>query len=59
MIAAYVLAGELVAAQGGYQQAFAGYDARLRSYIDTSSMVPNALPASSRRRRGPALFFEI
>ncbi len=34
MISAYVLAGELAAAHGRYQQAYAGYDARLRSYID-------------------------
>jgi 2-polyprenyl-6-methoxyphenol hydroxylase-like FAD-dependent oxidoreductase len=34
MIAAYVLAGELSASQGRYQQAFASYEARLRSYID-------------------------
>jgi 2-polyprenyl-6-methoxyphenol hydroxylase-like FAD-dependent oxidoreductase len=35
MIAAYVLAGELGASQGRYQQAFASYEARLRSYIGT------------------------
>jgi 2-polyprenyl-6-methoxyphenol hydroxylase-like FAD-dependent oxidoreductase len=34
MIAAYVLAGELSASRGGYQQAFANYEARLRSYIE-------------------------
>jgi 2-polyprenyl-6-methoxyphenol hydroxylase-like FAD-dependent oxidoreductase len=34
MIAAYMLAGELSASQGRYQQAFASYEARLRSYID-------------------------
>lgn len=34
MIAAYILAGELSASQGRYQQAFASYEARLRSYID-------------------------
>jgi 2-polyprenyl-6-methoxyphenol hydroxylase-like FAD-dependent oxidoreductase len=33
MIAAYMLAGELSASQGRYQQAFASYEARLRSYI--------------------------
>jgi 2-polyprenyl-6-methoxyphenol hydroxylase-like FAD-dependent oxidoreductase len=33
MIAAYVLAGELSASQGRYEQAFAGYEARLRRYI--------------------------
>ena len=34
MISAYVLAGELAAAHGRYQQAFVRYDAMLRSYID-------------------------
>ena len=34
MISAYVLAGELAAAQGRYQEAFARYDALLRRYID-------------------------
>jgi 2-polyprenyl-6-methoxyphenol hydroxylase-like FAD-dependent oxidoreductase len=34
MIAAYMLAGELSVSQGRYQQAFASYEARLRSYID-------------------------
>jgi len=34
MIAAYVLAGELSASQGQYQQAFANYETRLRSYVD-------------------------
>jgi 2-polyprenyl-6-methoxyphenol hydroxylase-like FAD-dependent oxidoreductase len=34
MIAAYVLAGELSASRGGYQQAFASYEARLRSYFE-------------------------
>jgi 2-polyprenyl-6-methoxyphenol hydroxylase-like FAD-dependent oxidoreductase len=33
MIAAYVLAGELSASEGRYRQAFANYEARLRSYI--------------------------
>ena len=33
MIAAYVLAGELGASEGSYPQAFANYEARLRSYI--------------------------
>ena len=35
MISAYVLAGELAAAQGQYSQAFAGYEELLRSYIAT------------------------
>jgi len=35
MISAYVLAGELAAADGRYQQAFAGYERRLRDYIGT------------------------
>jgi 2-polyprenyl-6-methoxyphenol hydroxylase-like FAD-dependent oxidoreductase len=33
MIAAYVLAGELGASQDRYQQAFASYEVRLRSYV--------------------------
>jgi 2-polyprenyl-6-methoxyphenol hydroxylase-like FAD-dependent oxidoreductase len=33
MIAVYMLAGELSASQGRYQQAFASYEPRLRSYI--------------------------
>ncbi|OSI60314.1 hypothetical protein BSZ21_38785 [Bradyrhizobium canariense] len=33
MISAYVLAGELAVAGGGYLEAFAGYEARLKSYI--------------------------
>jgi 2-polyprenyl-6-methoxyphenol hydroxylase-like FAD-dependent oxidoreductase len=33
MIAAYVLAGELGASEGRYREAFANYEARLRSYI--------------------------
>jgi 2-polyprenyl-6-methoxyphenol hydroxylase-like FAD-dependent oxidoreductase len=35
MISAYVLAGELAAAQGRYGQAFGRYEERLRSYIAT------------------------
>ena len=35
MISAYVLAGELVASRGQFQQAFARYEALLRSYIAT------------------------
>jgi 2-polyprenyl-6-methoxyphenol hydroxylase-like FAD-dependent oxidoreductase len=35
MISAYVLAGELAASQGRYQQAFARYETLLRSYIGT------------------------
>jgi 2-polyprenyl-6-methoxyphenol hydroxylase-like FAD-dependent oxidoreductase len=35
MISAYVLAGELAEAPGQYQQAFARYDAILRSYIES------------------------
>jgi 2-polyprenyl-6-methoxyphenol hydroxylase-like FAD-dependent oxidoreductase len=35
MISAYVLAGELVTAEGRYQEAFAAYDRRLRDYIAT------------------------
>ncbi len=34
MIAAYILAGELGASKGQYQQAFANYEIRLRNYID-------------------------
>jgi 2-polyprenyl-6-methoxyphenol hydroxylase-like FAD-dependent oxidoreductase len=34
MISAYVLAGELAAADGRYQEAFVRYDTLLRSYID-------------------------
>ncbi len=34
MISAYVLAGELAAADGRYQEAFAGYEAVLRSFVD-------------------------
>jgi 2-polyprenyl-6-methoxyphenol hydroxylase-like FAD-dependent oxidoreductase len=34
MIAAYVLAGELSVSEGRYPQAFANYEARLRSYIE-------------------------
>lgn len=34
MISAYVLAGELAAAHGRHQEAFARYDALLRTYID-------------------------
>jgi 2-polyprenyl-6-methoxyphenol hydroxylase-like FAD-dependent oxidoreductase len=35
MISAYVLAGELAAAGGRYQQAFSNYEARLRPFIET------------------------
>ena len=35
MISAYVLAGELAEARGRYPQAFARYDAILRSYIES------------------------
>ena len=35
MISSYVLAGELAAAQGRYEQAFGRYEALLRSYIAT------------------------
>jgi 2-polyprenyl-6-methoxyphenol hydroxylase-like FAD-dependent oxidoreductase len=34
MISAYVLAGELAAAAGGYEEAFRNYERRLRSFIE-------------------------
>lgn len=43
MTSAYVLAGELAAAGGRYSEAFAGYEARLKSYI-------------SRKQRGAERF---
>jgi 2-polyprenyl-6-methoxyphenol hydroxylase-like FAD-dependent oxidoreductase len=57
MIAAYVLAGELSASQGRYQQAFTSYEARLRSYIDTKQRGAERLAGAFAPRTRAGLHF--
>jgi 2-polyprenyl-6-methoxyphenol hydroxylase-like FAD-dependent oxidoreductase len=57
MIAAYVLAGELSASQGRYQQAFASYETRLRSYIGNKQRGAERFAgAFAPRTRGRTVF---
>lgn len=57
MIAAYVLAGELGAAHGQHQQAFANYEARLRSYINTKQRGAERFAGAFAPRTRTGLYF--
>jgi 2-polyprenyl-6-methoxyphenol hydroxylase-like FAD-dependent oxidoreductase len=57
MIAAYVLAGELSASQGRYQQAFACYEAQLRSYIGIKQSGAERFARSFAPKTRLGLFF--
>jgi 2-polyprenyl-6-methoxyphenol hydroxylase-like FAD-dependent oxidoreductase len=57
MIAAYVLAGELGASQGRYQQAFASYEARLRSYIGNKQCGAERFAGAFAPRTRAGLYF--
>jgi 2-polyprenyl-6-methoxyphenol hydroxylase-like FAD-dependent oxidoreductase len=57
MIAAYVLAGELSASQGRYQQAFASYEARLRSYISIKQSGAKRFAGSFAPKTRTGLYF--
>jgi 2-polyprenyl-6-methoxyphenol hydroxylase-like FAD-dependent oxidoreductase len=57
MIAAYVLAGELSAWRGRYQQAFASYEARLRSYICNKQRGAERFAGAFAPRTRAGLFF--
>lgn len=57
MISAYVLAGELARADGGYRQAFSAYEARLRSYIDRKQRGAERFAAAFAPRTSYGLWF--
>lgn len=57
MIAAYVLAGELGASRGRYRQAFASYETRLRSYIDTKQRGAERFAGAFVPRTRAGLYF--
>lgn len=57
MIAAYVLAGELTASQGQYQEAFASYEARLRRYIATKQRGAERFAGAFAPRTQAGLYF--
>jgi 2-polyprenyl-6-methoxyphenol hydroxylase-like FAD-dependent oxidoreductase len=57
MIAAYVLAGELSASQGRYQQAFSRYEARLRSYIGIKQSGAERFAGSFAPKTRAGLYF--
>jgi 2-polyprenyl-6-methoxyphenol hydroxylase-like FAD-dependent oxidoreductase len=57
MISAYVLAGELAASQGRYQQAYAGYERLLRSYIGTKQQGAERFAGAFAPRTRVGLFF--
>ena len=57
MIAAYVLAGELSASHGRHERAFAGYEARLRGYIDTKQRAAERFAGALAPRTRAGLHF--
>jgi len=57
MIASYVLAGELCAWRGRYQQAFANYEARLRGYISTKQQGAERFAAAFAPKTRAGLYF--
>ena len=57
MISAYVLAGELAAADGKYRTAFAGYDAQLRDYIRTKQKAAERFAGAFAPRTQAGLLF--
>jgi 2-polyprenyl-6-methoxyphenol hydroxylase-like FAD-dependent oxidoreductase len=57
MISAYVLAGELAAAQGRYQEAFARYDALLRRYIDRKQRGAERFAGAFAPKTGVGMLF--
>lgn len=57
MIAAYVLAGELSVSEGGYGQAFANYEARLRNYILTKQRGAQRFAGAFAPKTSAGLYF--
>jgi 2-polyprenyl-6-methoxyphenol hydroxylase-like FAD-dependent oxidoreductase len=57
MISAYVLAGELAAAGGRYQEAFSLYESRLRSYIGTKQKGAERFAGAFAPKTRAGLFF--
>lgn len=57
MISAYVLAGELANARGGYEEAFKNYEAFLRSYITTKQRGAERFAAAFAPRTRFGLWF--
>jgi len=57
MISAYVLAGELAAADGQYQKAFVRYEALLRDYIDTKQKGAERFAGAFAPKTQAGLFF--
>ena len=57
MISAYVLAGELVSAGGRHEEAFANYEARLRSYISAKQQGAARFASAFAPRTAGGLWF--
>jgi 2-polyprenyl-6-methoxyphenol hydroxylase-like FAD-dependent oxidoreductase len=57
MIAAYVLAGELSVSEGRYPQAFANYEARLRSYIASKQRGAQRFAGAFAPKTAAGLYF--
>jgi 2-polyprenyl-6-methoxyphenol hydroxylase-like FAD-dependent oxidoreductase len=57
MISAYVLAGELAAARGRYEEAFSNYETRLRSYINTKQRGAERLATVFAPKTAAGLWF--
>jgi 2-polyprenyl-6-methoxyphenol hydroxylase-like FAD-dependent oxidoreductase len=57
MISAYVMAGELAAAHGGYQEAFGRYEALLRDYIGAKQKAAERFAGAFAPKTRAGLFF--
>jgi 2-polyprenyl-6-methoxyphenol hydroxylase-like FAD-dependent oxidoreductase len=57
MISAYVMAGELPAAHGGYQEAFGKYEVLLRNYIHTKQKAAERFAGAFAPKTRAGLFF--
>lgn len=57
MVAAYVLAGELSASGDRYGQAFANYEARLRSYVETKQRGAERFAGALAPKTSAGLYF--
>ncbi|MEO8319390.1 MAG: FAD-binding domain [Bradyrhizobium sp.] len=57
MISAYVLAGELARADGRHEEAFAGYEAALRSFIGAKQMAAERFAGAFAPKTGWGLYF--
>jgi 2-polyprenyl-6-methoxyphenol hydroxylase-like FAD-dependent oxidoreductase len=57
IISAYVMAGELAAAHGGYQEAFGKYQVLLRNYIDTKQKGAERFASAFAPKTRAGLFF--